>query len=96
MNKSVKEVLKILVLSIAALGIGFAAIALPFRLFDSLSATQMRYLFIGEMALYFSVGMVFLFAKGKRAERKAKEEARRFQKRIKFEQAKREYYDLVA
>lgn len=96
MKKITKEIIKMFVLTVASLGVGFVAIAFPFRLFDNLTAVQMRYLFFGEMTLYFTLGMIFLYAKGKKDDRKAKEEARRFQKRIKFEQAKREYYDLAA
>ena len=96
MKKSTLKWLKLAVLTLATLGIGFAAIAFPFKLFDSLTASQMRYLFLGEMTLYFVLGMGFLFIKGKKEERKAREAARRFQKRIKFEQAQREYYDFAA
>lgn len=96
MKKKTRKIIRMLLLTVAALGIGFAAIAFPFHLFDNLTASQMRYLFLGEITLYFTVGMVFLFIRGKRDEQKAKEEARNFQKRIKFEQAKREYYDFAA
>jgi len=96
MKKNLIKVLKTVLTSAAALIIGFAAIAFPFRLFDNLSAEAMRYLFIGEMALYFTVGMVFLFIKGKRQEEKEKEKARRETKRIKFEQAQKDYYDFAA
>ena len=90
------KVLKAVIMSIASLGIGFAAISLPFRLFDTLSAEGMRYLFIGELTLYFVIGMIFLAAKEKRQQKKTKEAARRFQRQIKLEQAQREYYDFAA
>ena len=96
MNKKLINVLKTLLTSAAALIAGFMAIAFPFRLFDNLSAEGMRYLFIGEMALYFTLGMIFLFIKGKREEEKEKENARRKTRRIKFEQAQKDYYDFAA
>ena len=96
MKKNIIKAIKTLLLSLVSLSVGFAAIAFPFQLFSNLSAEGMRYLFIGELTLYFIIGIAFLLIKGARDERAAKEEARKYQRRIKFEQAKRDYYDFAA
>ncbi len=95
-----KELVKGLLLSAAAIIIGFVAIAFPFRLFNNLSDKGMQLLFISEIVLYFLVAMTFIavseLKKKKARARKEKELQRRFQRRAKFEQAQREYYDLAA
>lgn len=96
----INTVIKGLLLSAAAIIIGFAAIAFPFKLFDNLSREGMQLLFISEIVIYFALAMIFIAVnemKKKKAKlQKEKELQRRFQRRAKFEQAQREYYDLAA
>ena len=94
--KKTKTIIKGILMSIATLITGFLALALPFRLFTSLSPRDMQVLFLAELVTYFITGMVFLIAKDKKLREKEKNEERRIARREKFEQAQKEYYDLAA
>ena len=94
--KKTNRLIKGLMLALSTLSAGFVAIALPFRLFSTLGGNQVRWFFVLELALYFVITMVFIVAREKAKERKRKEAERRFQRRIKFETARKEYYDLAA
>ncbi len=95
MKKNVRF-LKGLVLAATALIIAFLAIALPFRLFDTLEPSQLRMLFLSEIAIYFCGAMFFLISKEKKQQKKLKEKEKRLERRAKFQQAQKEYYDLAA
>ena len=96
----INNIIKGLLLSVSAIIIGFAAVAFPFKLFDNLTREGMQLLFVSEIAIYFVLSVTFIAArelKRKKARlQKEKELQRRFQRRAKFEQAQREYYDLAA
>lgn len=94
--KKIREIVKALVMSIAALTAGFAAISLPFKLFDELSADAMRYLFIGELCVYFVIAMLYIVKRERVKAKKAKEAEKRIARREKFQRAQEEYYSLAA
>lgn len=94
--KNSKKIIKALIMSLITLCVGFLALSLPFKLFNDLSRRDMQIMFVLELAIYFICGIVFLSFKGKKETERVKEEQRRFQRRLKFEQAQREYYDLAA
>ena len=95
MKKAV-TLFKTIIMSLGALVAGYAAISLPFKLFTRLSADGMRYLFIGELVLYFLISIAFIVAKEKSRQRKIKEAQKRVQRREKFQKAQEEYYSLAA
>ncbi len=94
--KKIKAIIKGILMSLITLAAGFAALALPFRLFTALSPEGMHILFVTEITVYLVTGAVFLIIKGKNDKEKEKNEQRRIERRAKFEQAQREYYDLAA
>ena len=63
MKKEWTKALKFILLTVTSRAVGYAAIAFPFKLFENLTADGMRTLFYGELALYFTVSMGFLFFK---------------------------------
>ncbi len=91
-----KKFFKGLLMSVLALAVGFLALAFPFHLFDELSSTGIQVLFISEIVIYLTLGMLFLVAKQKKADRKAKEKERIISRREKFKKAQEKYYSLAA
>lgn len=84
MNKTnLKKGITAALISIAGLAVGFALMMFPFRLFDSLSDTEMKILFAAELAIYFTIGTCFFLAreksKKKEQEKREKERLRRAQ-----------------
>lgn len=94
--KKTKAIIKGILMSVITIGVGFIALALPFRIFTSLPQEAMHVLFITELTIYVVTGMTFLFIKGKNEKEKERNEERRRARRAKFEQAQKEYYDLAA
>lgn len=79
MNKSVKKIIKSIVISMATLIAGFALTMISFNLFDSLTANQMKLLFGIDIICLVSVGGIFLFlSENRQAKKKSKA---RFEKR---------------
>ena len=79
MNKTnLKKGITAALISIAGLAVGFALMMFPFRLFDSLSETEMKILFAAELAIYFTIGSCFFLAreKSKKKEQKRREKER--------------------
>lgn len=94
--KKERKFLKGILMSLMTLVTGFAALYFPFGLFKELSHRDMQIMFALELVIYIVCGLAFLYLKGRKEAEKEKEQERRFQKRAKFEQAQREYYDLAA
>ena len=94
--KKAKTVIKGILMSTVTLGVGFLALALPFRMFTGLSAEEMHILFVAELAVYFVTGIVYLIFQDRKQKEKEKNEERRIARRAKFQQAQKEYYDLAA
>lgn len=69
-----KKFLSTAFITISALVTGFAAMAVPFRLFDELSPAEMKALFIAEIVVYFAITSIFLLIKEQKKERKVKDE----------------------
>lgn len=67
-----KKILNTLIISAAAIFVGYWAISLPFHLFDTLTGMQMRILFICEILIYFFVFSAFFIIKEAKAEKKEK------------------------
>lgn len=68
-----KKLFNTLIISAAAIIVGYWAIALPFHLFDTLTGIQMRIIFICEIFVYFAVFSAFFIIKEAKAEKKNKE-----------------------
>ena len=94
--KKTKAVLKGFMMSVITLGVGFFALALPFKMFAGLTSREMRLLFLAELTVYFIMGIVYLIFQDKKIKEKEKNEERRIARRAKFQQAQKEYYDLAA
>ncbi len=94
--KKTNKIFKGLLLTLSSLIVAFLAISLPFKLIGDMSSAQMRGLFVTEIAVYFITFVAYVIINEKKKARLAKEKERRFQRRAKFEQAQREYYDLAA
>ncbi len=69
-----KRTLTTALLSIAAIIIGYISMALPFRLFEALSQTQMRLLLGGEILIYISIFSAYFCGKEAKAQRRVKDE----------------------
>ncbi len=67
-----KKLLSTLIISTAAIFVGYWAMALPFHLFDTLTGIQMRTLFVFEILIYFLIFSAFFIIKEAKAERKEK------------------------
>lgn len=91
-----KNILKGISLSIGSLIAGFVALALPFRIFDFLSADGVRMLFVAELTVYFVVGMVFLAIKDKNDQKKKKQRQQHYERQQKINRVIDEWYNIAA
>lgn len=94
MNK--ENILKGILLSLSAIIIGFLAITIPFKLFGELTSTQMTTLFVTEIIIYSSAGMIYLVTRDIKAEKKQKQTVRTERKRAEIKQMQTEWLDLIA
>ena len=94
--KRKNSLIKSLLLSLAALIIGFFSIALPFNLFNTLTSNAMHIIFISEIIIYFSISMIFLAIADKRKQEKIKIEKRHEERKEKIERVKRDWIDIAA
>ena len=94
--KRKSSTIKYLLLSLAALIIGFFAIALPFNLFSTLSANAMHIIFISEIIIYFSISMIFLAVADKKKQERIKIAKRHEERKEKIERVKRDWIDIAA
>ena len=94
--KNITKVLKAIIISILSLTVGYLAISIPFRLFNTLDSDAMRMLFIGELIIYITVLLIFLVSRDKVRIKKEKEEQRKFQREEKIKQLRTEWIDLAA
>ncbi len=74
-----KRTLNILLISALTISIGFISMALPFRLFDTLTQLQMRFLLAGEIAVYFCIFSAYFGGREAKAQRRARDEKLRAQ-----------------
>ena len=91
-----KKLVKAIVLSIAALGVGYMAISLPFHLFTTLSDGLMEVVFMAELIIYAIVGALFLIVSERKKKEKIKTAERHTARREKIARVQREWYDLAA
>ncbi|MBQ7203469.1 MAG: hypothetical protein IJS03_05595 [Eubacterium sp.] len=91
-----KKVLKGLLLSLLALGVGYVAISLPFNLFNTLSDAAMEVIFIGELVIYSAVGGIFLLVNENQKTQKRKAEQRHIERKEKIARVQTDWYDLAA
>ena len=91
-----KKVLKGLLLSLLALGVGYVAISLPFNLFNTLSDAAMEIIFIGELVIYSAVGGIFLLVNENQKTQKRKAEQRHIERKEKIARVQTDWYDLAA
>ncbi len=91
-----KKIVKAFVISVLSLAVGYMAISLPFRLFDSLGGDMMHKVFIGELLIYLAIGMVFLAVQQKKSEQQKKSKERHIARREKIARVQTEWYDLAA
>ncbi len=68
-----KNFFNYVLISISTLIVGFTAMALPFKLFDELSRTEMRILLFAEIVIYFSIVSIYFLIKEKKEESIKKE-----------------------
>ena len=94
--KRKNNILKSMLLTLASLTIGFAAIAFPFNLFKTLTSDAMHVIFISEIVIYFVLGLIFLALADKRKQEKIKRERRHEERRQKIERVQREWIDIAA
>lgn len=98
-----KKLLNTLIISAAAIFVGYWAIALPFHLFETLTGMQMRILFISEILIYFLIFSAFFIIKEAKAEKiknarrlKEKQIRRRAQKANEFKGIKISDFNTAA
>lgn len=85
-----------LALTVSALVAGFFAIAVPFRIFDTLSASGVRILFAVEIILYVSTALIFLAIQDKKNKQRAKEKARLEKRELKVREVVDNWYNIAA
>ena len=91
-----KKALKAALLSITALAVGYLAISLPFNLFGTLTDSMMEVLFIAELAIYLTIGAIFLVVSQKKKEAREKADRRHTERRAKIARVQTDWYDLAA
>ena len=96
MMKNVNRVLKGLLMSVSALAVGFLAMSLPFQLFSELSDTAMEIVFIGEIMIYLTIGMIFLIVKEKKNRQREKQNERHLKRQEKIKKVQEDWYNLAA
>lgn len=91
-----RELAKGLALSISALAVGFLAIAVPFRIFDTLSLNGVKILFAVEIIAYIITGLIFLAVQDKKNKQKAKAEERLAKRELKVRDVMDNWYNIAA
>lgn len=69
-----KKFLSTVLITVSSLAAGFAAMTIPFRLFDELSPAERKALFIAEIVVYFAITSIFLLIKEHKKEQRVKDE----------------------
>lgn len=65
-----KKVISTLIISAAAIIVGYGALALPFHLFTNLTGMQMRILFVAEIITYFAIFSAFFLSRNQDAKKR--------------------------
>lgn len=91
-----KKTVKAILLSLAALAVGYFAISLPFNLFDTLSDSMMEVIFMAEIIIYMIIGAAFIIANEKKKKERAKAQQRHEARREKIARVQHDWYDLAA
>ncbi len=85
MKKSIINITKSILVSLSTLVVGFIAISLPFNLFNTLTAKEMRIIFLCEVIVYSIMFALFFLVKEKKEEKrkqKLKEKITKEKRRI--------------
>lgn len=98
-----KKFLSNIIISAAAILVGYGAMVLPFHLFSNLTGMQMRMIFIAEVLIYFAIFSAFFLIREHKESRRKKEQElqQRHNERIKkrnraVKGIKVNHYDLAA
>lgn len=85
-----------LFLSMMSLGVGFLAIAIPFRIFDNLSGSGIKILFAVELMLYIGTALIFLAVQDRKNQQKKKEAQRHEKRQLKIKDVQENWYNIAA
>lgn len=91
-----KELLKGIIISIAAIGVGYFAISVPFNIFDSFSKSGQRLFFITEIVIYLIVSFTYLIIKDKKQQQMKKEKARHQKRLEKIQDVQENWINIAA
>lgn len=91
-----KEILKGIIISIITLAVGYAAMAIPFNLFLSVSKDGQRIFFLIELSVYFVVGCIFLLIQDKKEKQAEKEKERHRIREEKIKDVQENWYNIAA
>lgn len=92
----IKEILKGIIISIITLAVGYAAMAIPFNLFLSVSKDGQRIFFLIELSVYFVVGCIFLLIQDKKEKQAEKEKERHRLREEKIKNVQENWYNIAA
>lgn len=93
---NIKNFGKAVMLSISAIIVGFIAIAVPFRIFDTLSSDGIRILFFVEMTIYIALGMIFLVIQERKNQERVRQAKRHEQRELKIKEVVDNWYNIAA
>lgn len=91
-----KRIIKGIMLTLVSMAGGFLALAVPFRIFDSLSRQGVQALFIAEIIIYFLTAMIFLCIKDKQKKKRAKRQQYYLKRKEKVEKMQEEWLNIAA
>ncbi len=93
---NLKNALKGLVLSIISLAVGFAALAIPFKLYLAFSGETLWAFFAFEIVAYTLLGCSFICLREKQKAKKKKRKQHFYERNQKISQVKSEPIDIAA
>lgn len=93
---NIKNALKGLALSIISLAVGFAALAIPFKLYMAFSGGTLWAFFAFEIAAYALLACGFICIRERQKAKKKKREQRFYERKQKIRQVKSDWIDIAA
>lgn len=96
MNTKAKNILKGIIISIAALTGGYFALAIPFELFTNFSSKGLGIFFLIELFVYLIIGGAYLIAKDKQEQRERKQKVRHERRVAQIKEVQENFYNLAA
>lgn len=96
MKNKIKNILYGLFLSVISLGVCFIALAAPFQLFNEMSSSGIKILFLCEIAAYSVIALICLVIKDKKEQKKQRQRKKQLKRNEKIKKMQNEWMNIAA